>query len=150
MNNIVCREAGLDDLPFLSVLFDKYRVFYGKLSDVPAAENFLKDRIIQKESIIYVCLDNDQILGFTQLYPLFSSTRMKRLWLLNDLFVDSPYRGLGISKILIDKAKDLAIHSGAAGLSLETAKSNMIGNNLYPSVGFRLEDEVNFYFWEVE
>jgi hypothetical protein len=71
MNNIVCREAGLDDLPFLSVLFDKYRVFYGKLSDVPAAENFLKDRIIQKESIIYVCLDNDQILGFTQLYPYF-------------------------------------------------------------------------------
>jgi ribosomal protein S18 acetylase RimI-like enzyme len=75
---------------------------------------------------------------------------MKRLWLLNDLFVDSPYRGLGISKILIDKAKDLAIRSGAAGLSLETAKSNLIGNNLYPSVGFRLEDEVNFYFWEVE
>jgi GNAT superfamily N-acetyltransferase len=149
MNNIVCREAGLDDLPFLSVLFDKYRVFYGKTSDIPAAENFLKERIIQKESIIYVCVDNDQLLGFTQLYPLFSSTRMKRLWLLNDLFVDPPFRGLGISKILIDKAKDLAKLSGAAGLGLETSKSNMIGNNLYPSVGFRLEDEVNFYFWEV-
>ena len=71
-------------------LFDAYRVWYRKPSDKAAAKAFLLERIYAKESIIFVCENEEkQLVGFTQLYPLFSSTRMKRLWLLNDLFVHS-------------------------------------------------------------
>ena len=70
------------------------------------------------------------------------------MWLLNDLFVKEDSRGNGYSKLLIERAKALAIETEAAGLSLETEKSNHIGNSLYPDLGFELDTEHNFYFWE--
>lgn len=138
------------DLPPLALLFDAYRVFYGKVLDVPAALEFLKDRFLNQESLVYVAEESatGELLGFVQLYPLFSSTRMRRLWLLNDLFVAAAHRGLGISKMLMEQAQQLAIASNACGLMLETAKDNHIGNALYPRMGFELETHANFYTWD--
>lgn len=76
--------------------------------------------------------------------------RMKRWWLLNDLFVKPEFRGNGFSKLLMERCKALAMETDAAGLSLETEISNHIGNRLYPEVGFELDREHNFYFWENE
>ncbi|HTQ27132.1 MAG TPA: GNAT family N-acetyltransferase [Puia sp.] len=142
------RKATISDLSQLSRLFDLYRVFYRKESDLDAAESFLRERMERKESIVFVAEEDEQLLGFTQLYPQFSSTRMKRTWLLNDLYVLEAQRGRGISRQLIAAAMELARDTGAAGLLLETEKKNMIGNNLYPSAGFRLYDDANFYWWE--
>lgn len=141
------RKATLQDLPQLTKLFDQYRIFYHKDSDIPAAENFLKERIENKDSEIFVAENESKLVGFVQLYPLFSSTRMKRYWLLNDLFVNENYRGKGFSKQLIDEAKELAKSTNSAGILLETGKSNDIGNQLYPACGFDLYDDVNFYEW---
>jgi len=139
--------VGIDQIDALVELFDGYRVWYGKSSDKPAAKNFLSERINRKESIIYICLNQDkQAIGFTQLYPIFSSTRMKRMWLLNDLFVHPDHRGKGVSKLLINQAKELSKQTEACGILLETEKSNNIGNKLYPAMGFHLEGN-NFYFW---
>ena len=145
MKNI--RKATIDDLKQLAELFDQYRIFYHKESDIPAAENFLKDRIEMKDSEIFVAENEGTLTGFVQLYPIFSSTRMKRYWLLNDLFVNENYRGQGFSKALIEEAKKMAKLTNAVGILLETGKSNDIGNQLYPSCGFELYNEVNFYEW---
>lgn len=141
------RKATIQDLPQLAELFDQYRVFYHKESDISAAENFLKQRIENKDSEIFVAESEGKLTGFVQLYPLFSSTRMKRYWLLNDLYVNKNYRGKGFSKKLIEEAKQLAKSTDASGILLETGKSNDIGNQLYPSCGFEIYDEVNFYEW---
>lgn len=141
------RKATVQDLPQLAELFDQYRVFYHKESDISAAEKFLKERIENKDSEIFVAESEGKLVGFIQLYPLFSSTRMKRYWLLNDLYVNENYRGKGFSKELIEEAKQLAIFTDASGVLLETGKSNDIGNQLYPSCGFEIYDEVNFYEW---
>ncbi|MCD0457023.1 GNAT family N-acetyltransferase [Chryseobacterium sp. LC2016-27] len=141
------RKATIQDLLQLAELFDQYRVFYHKGSDIPAAEKFLKERIENKDSEIFVAENEGKLVGFVQLYPLFSSTRMKRYWLLNDLFVNENYRGKGFSKELIEEAKQLAKFTNASGILLETGKSNDIGNQLYPSCGFEIYDEVNFYEW---
>lgn len=141
------RRAAIQDLPQLAELFDQYRVFYHKESDIPAAENFLKQRIENKDSEIFVAESEGKLTGFVQLYPLFSSTRMKRYWLLNDLYINENYRGKGFSKKLIEEAKQLAKSTNASGILLETGKSNNIGNQLYPSCGFEIYDEVNFYEW---
>jgi len=87
--------------------------------------------------------------GFVQCYPLFTSVGMKKLWLLNDLFVKPEFRGRDISKQLISRCKQLAKDTGAKGLMLETEKSNTIGNKLYPQEGFVLNDSSNFYVWEI-
>lgn len=144
------RPASTNDLDLLAELFDAYRVFYKKNSDVEAAKEFLKERLSRHESEIFVAeSETTQLVGFVQLYPLFSSTRMKRLWLLNDLFVSTDYRGKNISVQLIDKAKDLARETDACGLILETAKANEIGNSLYPRAGFELDLDHNYYSWDL-
>lgn len=144
------RKATIQDLQQLAELFDQYRIFYHKDSDIPAAKNFLTERIQTKDSEIFVAESEGRLVGFVQLYPLFSSTRMKRYWLLNDLYVNSNFRGKGFSKALIEQAKELCRTSNACGMYLETGKENRIGNQLYPSAGFKKYDEVNFYEWEVD
>ena len=145
---ITVKKATLEDLDLIVPLFDAYRVFYRKESDLKTASAFLRDRIINNESIIYLAFFEGNAVGFTQLYPLFSSTRMKRIWLLNDLYVDKLYRGKGISKTLLNQGKELVLETNAAAVILETEKTNDIGNRLYPSVGFFLEDDTNHYYWE--
>lgn len=142
-------KATEKELDELSYLFDKYRVFYQKNSDVEAAYEFIKQRITNDDAQIYFAFSKEskKLVGFTLLYPLFSSARMKRLWLLNDLFVLQEFRGKGISKMLIEKAKELVRFTSACGMMLETAKDNLIGNDLYPKTGFELEKGTNFYFW---
>ena len=141
------RKATLSDLAPLSQLFDLYRQFYGKTSDIESGKTFLKERFENIESEIFISLINSKIVGFVQLYPLFSSTRMKRLWLLNDLFVHPDYRGQGFSIQLIEAAKQLCIDTNACQLTLETSKLNTIGNNLYPKAGFEIDLDNNYYAW---
>ncbi|NPA10316.1 MAG: GNAT family N-acetyltransferase [Chlorobi bacterium] len=143
------RKAQLTDVQQLAELFDQYRIFYHKDSDIPAAEKFLTERIENNDSEIFVAENEGKLVGFVQLYPLFSSTRMKRYWLLNDLYVNENSRGKGFSKQLIEASKELAKSTDAAGILLETGKSNDIGNKLYPSCGFEIYDEVNFYEWKI-
>ncbi len=144
------RTAKSDDLIALVKLFDNYRVWYRKNSDVEGAKKFLGERLEKGDSQIYVCGDENELVGFVQLYPLFSSTRMKKFWLLNDLFIDSTHRGKGLSLMLIERSKELVRQSGACGMFLETEITNTIGNKLYPRAGFRLNETTNFYEWEVD
>jgi ribosomal protein S18 acetylase RimI-like enzyme len=144
------RKISIADIENISKLFDDYRIFYKKESDLHGAKKFLLERIENKESEIFVAENNkNELTGFVQLYPIFSSTRMKRLWLLNDLFVSEKYRGQGISVLLIDEAKKLCKESNACGLVLETAKSNEVGNKLYLKTGFSLDLEHNYYSWDI-
>tara|TARA_B100001778_G_scaffold280349_1_gene245036 strand:- start:20 stop:475 length:456 start_codon:yes stop_codon:yes gene_type:complete len=147
INTVQIREAKLSDLENLSDLFNSYRMFYGKKSDLKVANEFLRSRIENKDSKIFVCDLNNELSGFVQLYPIFSSTRVSKYWLLNDLFVDIEKRGKGYSKLLIDRSKELVIESKACGMMLETEKSNDIGNMLYPSTGFKKNKLSNFYEW---
>jgi len=143
------RKVRVTDIEKLSSLFNSYRIFYGKEPDLQGSVNFLSERIKNRESEVFVAENSkNELVGFVQLYPLFSSTRMKRLWLLNDLFVDENYRGQGISIVLIDQAKQLCKETNACGLLLETEKSNAIGNKLYPKTGFALDTEHNHYTWD--
>lgn len=152
LGEFTVKKATIEDLEKLNLLFDVYRIFYKKESDLESSKQFLRERIENNESEIFIATFDDKnaeekLVGFVQLYPIFSSTRLKRLWLLNDLFVDAAFRGKGISVLLIDEAKKLAKKTNSAGLMLETAKDNIEGNNLYPKMGFKLDTEHNFYYW---
>tara|TARA_B100000575_G_scaffold57829_1_gene43650 strand:+ start:6818 stop:7261 length:444 start_codon:yes stop_codon:yes gene_type:complete len=141
------REAKKKDIDNLSILFNSYREFYGKESDMIIAKKFIESRINLKDSRIFVCELKDDLVGFVQLYPIFSSTRVSKYWILNDLFVNKENRGRGFSKFLIKRAQKLVVMSNACGMLLETEKTNIIGNKLYPSTGFQEYNESNFYEW---
>lgn len=141
--NIV--QAKLQHLEDLIPLFDGYRVFYKAPSDPDRARNFLKERITNNESTIFLAYIENKAVGFTQLYPIFSSVSTQRMLLLNDLYVDDTYRGKGVGKALIDAAKDLCKQHNYKGLSLETAKGNP-AQHLYEREGFT-QDAYLHYFW---
>jgi ribosomal protein S18 acetylase RimI-like enzyme len=143
------RKAENRDLDKVTKLFDQYRLFYGKKTDLKGAKKFLTERVSKNDSVIYIAENpENKIIGFVQLYPLFSSTRMRKFWLLNDLFVDPDHRSEGIAIELINKAKELVKSTDACGMYLETEKSNVIGNKLYPKTGFKLNTDCNFYEWD--
>lgn len=85
-------QANLNHLDDLAVLFDAYRVFYKKETDLDAAKKFLRERLANDQSVIFMVYNDSRAVGFTQLYPVFSSVNMAAVWLLNDLFVDPVYR----------------------------------------------------------
>jgi GNAT superfamily N-acetyltransferase len=143
-------KAILSDLEELNELFDAYRVFYEKESNKEGSREFLKERIENKESVVFIARNSEAVAtGFVQLYPLFSSTRMQRFWLLNDLYIEKIFRGQGFSKALIERSKEHCIDTQACGMMLETAKDNHIGNQLYPTTGFSLEEDHNYYTWDI-
>lgn len=140
-------EATLFDLSELAVLFDQYRQFYKQITDVKSCMKFLTKRLENKDSIIYIVKNDIEITGFAQLYPLFSSVQLKRMWLLNDLFVIESARRTGVARLLLERCKQLAVETDASAILLETGKNNKEGNELYPSEGFELA-ETNFYYWK--
>ncbi|MGH7497626.1 MAG: GNAT family N-acetyltransferase [Gemmatimonadales bacterium] len=143
------REATLGDLDRLAPLFDAYRQFYERPSNLALARDFLSARLGRGESVVFLAEDGDAAMGFVQLYPLFSSTSAQpgRLWLLNDLFVVPSARGRGIGRLLMDRARRLAEETGACGLELATARTNAGAQALYESLGYRRDDD--FFRYEL-
>lgn len=136
-------------------LFDKYRVFYKKSSDIELAENFIKARLENNESVIFVALVRDQNkiipVGFTQLYPKFSSGRAIKIWILNDLYVEPEYRKQGVGKNLILTAMNYAKEDGVRQVELSTAVDNYTAQRLYESIGFRKQDpDTDFQNYKIE
>lgn len=145
---ITVRKATLSDLNDLVPLFLGYLGFYRRknvdqLKD--KAHSFLKERLENEESIVFIAFEGSKALGFTQLYPMFSSVRMKINWLLNDLFVEIKHRKKGIASMLISSAKDHCKETGFCGILLE--KDNLRANPLYIKEEFKIIPN-NFYFWE--
>ena len=146
---MIIRQATLLDLDQLAILFDAYRVWYRQTSNLEKAKQFLKERLIPKESIIFLAIHEGQAIGFTQLYPSYSSTRLARLWILNDLYIADKHRGHRYALQLIDAAKSYCRETDGCGILLETETTNTIGNQLYLKTGFKLQQN-NFYFWSQE
>ena len=142
--DIAIRRATPDDLDAVAALFDAYRRFYGQPGDVPRAHAFLAERIGRDESVVLLAEDAGTTLGFTQLYPLFSSVRTGRSWLLNDLYVAEDARRRGVGRALLDAAATFARDDGAAGLMLETMRDNAPARALYRAAGWH-EDATQWY-----
>ncbi|NSW36471.1 GNAT family N-acetyltransferase [Bacillus sp. Xin1] len=138
-------KATISDLEGLADVFNNYRMFYRQESNVEGAKMFLRNRIEREESIIFVAVEDGQYLGFTQLYPSFSSISMKELWILNDLFVQEGKRGAGIGKKLLEAAKTFALENGAKGLKLQTEIDNISAQRLYAENGY-LRDNRYFHY----
>jgi ribosomal protein S18 acetylase RimI-like enzyme len=141
-------QANLSDLEVIVPLFDGYRQFYGASSDLAAAKHFLFERFEHHESVIFLATDpKDRSigLGFTQLYPMFSSISMQRFFLLNDLFVAPNARGKGVGQGLLQAAEAFARASKAKGLMLQTDVGNTAAQALYIRAGWRLDRQfINF------
>ena len=137
-------RAGPADLDALALLFDAYRQFYGQPSDVAAARDWLRSRLRVGESMVLVARRGADMVGFAQLYPMFSSVRTAKTWILNDLFVDAGARRTGVARALLDAAAAFARADDAINISLETSQDNAAARALYRAAGWN-EDATQWY-----
>lgn len=86
------------------------------------------------------------VLGFTQLYPGFSSVSARPSWILNDLYVSPNARRAGVAKLLMNTAKDFADSTQAKGISLETSLDNVNAQALYETLGYKKSDGFYSYY----
>lgn len=138
---LVVKRATLADLDALVPLFDGYRRFYEQTSDPALARDFLAARLVGGESVVFLATRDGGIpAGFAQLYPMFSSVRAARVWVLNDLFVAPESRKRGIARVLLDAAAAFGRSEGAIRLELETTPDNDAAQALYRNAGWRVYD----------
>ena len=137
MADLTLRRATLADVDPLSLLFDGYRRFYENPGDIDGARRFLRARLGAAESVVFVAERDGQLVGFTQLYPSFSSGTMNRLWILNDLFVAPEHRRGGVGGALLTAAEQFAREVGSKGLVLATQKTNATAKALYERCGWK-------------
>ncbi len=151
MKTFTIRMAELEDLDALTKIFESYRKFYEKEPNFEKAKEFLRDKFIHRESILYLAIDStsEEILGFTQVYPTFSSLSMQRSLILNDLYVYEKYRKSGIATALLNQIKEYAILTDAKGIELSTAIDNTNAQRLYESLQYKKDLEFFHYYLSV-
>lgn len=137
--------ANADHLADVAMLFDHYRVFYGQPSNLYDVHQFLTDRFRNQDSTIFLALDQGAGVGFAQLYPSFSSVSMRRILIVNDLFVLATHRRQGIAKQLMQAAIDYAQKTGAVRLALATQKTNIAAQSLYQSFGCQQDQDFSHF-----
>jgi ribosomal protein S18 acetylase RimI-like enzyme len=144
------RQINNCDGDLVAGLFDRYRIFYRQPSDLALARRYIQARLDNNESKIFAALVEDIAVGFTQLYPNYSSLRAAKNWILNDLYVEPAYRQQKIGRALIRTAIDFARQEGAKFVQLETAGDNFIAQALYEKLGFIRQLTGNsFYTYQI-
>jgi GNAT superfamily N-acetyltransferase len=145
MTPITVRQAVFADLGKLAELFDQYRVFQGKQSDLPAARAFLQARFDHGESVVFLACEGAVPLGFAQLYPSYSSTALARVFILNDLFIHEKGRRKGVASKLLAALEGYAWAHGAARVTLNVARDNPSAQELYEARGWSKDDQFFMY-----
>ena len=143
------KQAELSDVSEIARLFDLYRQFYECPADLARATDFIQQRLENQESTIFLALsDEQQGIGFVQLYSSFCSVDAVRIEILYDLYVDESARKQGVGRKLMNRATEFAKANGAARLDLLTAKDNYAGQALYESLGYEKTNE-GFYAYSL-
>ncbi len=140
-------QATLEHLDQLTPLFVKYREYYGQLAYPESSRKFLENRLTRKESVIYLALaaDEDRLLGFCQLYPSYSSLSLKRVWILNDIYVAEDARRQLVADRLLQTAKKMAKETNAVRMRCSTSIDNEVAHKVYESIGFIVDTEFKNY-----
>jgi GNAT superfamily N-acetyltransferase len=145
---VAVRQATIFDVEMIVPLYDAYRQFYRRPSDPALARRFLLERFQHSESIIFLAVKEDgAAIGFTQLFPSFSSVSAARIFILNDLFVSAEARRKRVGSLLLDAAARFGRGAGAVRLTLSTEVTNATAQALYEREGWVRQTE--FYSYDL-
>ncbi len=102
---------------------------------------FVKSNLVaelQKRQGVHVVLAfvDGSTAGMALCFEGFSTFACKPLLNLHDIVVVATYRGRGISKRLLARAEEIAIHLGCCKLTLEVLEGNAVAQAAYRACGF--------------
>lgn len=142
------RQATIHDLPNLVPIFDSYRAYFKQSKNPEEVEKFLFGKFDHLESVIFIAEKKSAVIGFAQLYPVYSSLTLKRVWLLNDFFISEEYRNKGVGTELFKKVKEFSLLSKAKGIELSVEHINEKAWGFWEQQGFKLDDDFRYYFYK--
>lgn len=152
MSDLTVRQATAADLDAAVPLFDGYRRFQGEPADLPGARAFLKARFEHGDSVVFLAeaavgagTGRPAAVGFAQLYPIYSSVAMARVFILNDLFVAEAGRRRGVASALLAAVEAHGRRFGAVRLSLNVTRDNTPGQALYAGRGWQRDEQFFMY-----
>ena len=148
MDDINIRQAEIIDIDALSEIIKRYRDFQGvSKQDIQEIKSFLLERIEKAESTIFIAINETKhsIVGFVQLYPVFSTVSLQRQWLLNDFYVDEANRNSGLGSALMEAVKK-HFCGKAKGFILVAEKANTGAKRFYKKNGWKT-DHFDFFWY---
>ncbi|KKI93496.1 hypothetical protein WQ54_04520 [Bacillus sp. SA1-12] len=148
-HNFFIRQATIQDLPKLVPIFDSYREYFKQEKNPQEVLCFLFAKFERLESVIFIAEKDNEIIGFAQLYPVFSSLSLQRVWLLNDFFISEDFRNLGVGKQLFSNVKEFTILTKPKGIELSVEHENKQAWTFWEKQGFKLDDEFRSYFCKI-
>ncbi len=139
------RRATPADIDDLAPLFDAYRMFFAKKSELERSRTFLLERLQRDESVVFVAGKPRDARGFIQLYPLFSSWYCARIWFVSDLYVAETAREAGCATRLVRAAQAFAQETSAASMMVEIPHSEPHLMRFYERLGFGKDPIFDLY-----
>lgn len=149
MSKPAIRQATIQDLPSIVPIFDSYREYFNQQKDPVLVERFLFEKFEHRESVIFIAQKQDEVIGFAQLYPLFSSLTLQRVWLLNDFFITEEFRGSGVGTQLFATVKEFTLLTKSKGIELSVEHTNKKAWTFWEKQGFKEDEEFRYYFYKL-
>ena len=147
-------QAYTRHLSLIVGLFDEYRQHHAQPPNPEGSRVFLAERLECRDSTIFFASEGSgsfqRALGFTQLYPSYSSVWMKRVWILSDLFVLPDFRRRGVAKALHDRARQLALETRASGLVFSGPLDNDAVRHFTEALGYRCDGKAREFLLRVD
>ena len=139
-----------DDFEKIGEVFNLYRQFYEKESNIEACKNYIHERLINNEAQIFYIENEKECMGITQLYTTFDSLELSKKIILYDLYVRSEYRNKGIGRMLMNAAKSFAERKGVTSIELSTSINNKNAQSLYESLEYQRDTEFYDYYLAIK
>ncbi len=143
--NLRIEAASTANASDLSRLYIAYRVFYGEAAEEQRAAAFILDRLMVSSGRYFLAWNERNAIGFMHLMPSTNTLAMRPIWLLEDLYVDTPARGQGIATALLSHAEAFARSTGAERLTLATAHDNLVAQHIYKKLGYVREEHFLYF-----
>jgi ribosomal protein S18 acetylase RimI-like enzyme len=90
----------------------------------------------RKSAHVILAFVDSQPAGLIVCFEGFSTFACKPLLNIHDVIVASPYRGRGLSQLMLQKAEDIAFDLGCCKLTLEVLEGNYVAQSAYRAFGF--------------
>jgi GNAT superfamily N-acetyltransferase len=117
-----------------------------------AKANLIAELAIRKTARVIIAFVENNPVGLVTCLEGFSTFACQPLLNIHDVIVSAPYRGKGLSKLMLQAAEQIAIDLGCCKLTLEVLEHNYIAQKAYRSFGFNgyeLNPEMGkALFWE--
>jgi len=146
MTDFVVRKAFPTDLSPLYVLLKAKAEFDGAAHALTASETELGAALFcdVPQCEVVVASTDSKLVGFASYYQVFSTYKARPgLWM-DDLFVDSQYRGRGIGLALLKFLAGEAVRKNCCKLEWSLHKSNARGIAFYEREGAIVREQNRF------